>query len=621
VIFPDKKGTQCVDNTDSNFICKGLYQWDGCIQGYVCDDTTGTCNMTDPGEGDTKENCEASCGIVPPPEDQYTCNLDGGPSNYTCDVDTSGNMNSDDCDETCGDGTPQDLVGLFRGLDVQTDFDLGEWVMNFTATGVTWGPYGDATKYSASVSRMGGNLLGLLLDSGDLLLATYSSYGWPTGPETGAMTFAVTRDGKHQTPSMNTQDNLGDLDFDVFVMNKCNAFDGQDSECDFTAAFASAARKALRGAKKEAKIQSGDDSCVDFTTCGDCVNDAHPTCGWCDGLVTDQDGNTICGADGNGCCAGEGASYCHVQYRKQCNVTCNWEDYENPTCAEATTADYNASVQTWKTCDDMDAVNACVFAAYCDTDKNECAYVDSKDECDANPMCNSTDRTCDSTCGNDDDYSYSYDTTEYRFCDPTQGCQGPVSHDDCVDNPYCDLNSTSCNPSECKAFEFYTCDDCSTPQSGDLPDVYYNTTDDCEKACASVDLTGVWRGIRIDQDFQPDEWDFKFDDKTFTGYSKSLDSTFTGTYTIGEQIDSWNDKEYTFKITMETETGDTLVGVVDQSGTDGPITKYMYLGLPGEDGEVTSFDDAMQSKNDEFVLISCSDSVDQCDFSKADPTK
>jgi hypothetical protein len=91
---------------------------DGCVPGYICDSSSGQCVMTDAGEGDTQANCEATCSENPPPDDQYTCDVE----TFTCVLDTTG-TSATSCSDACADETPSQIVGLWRGLSVNTGFD------------------------------------------------------------------------------------------------------------------------------------------------------------------------------------------------------------------------------------------------------------------------------------------------------------------------------------------------------------------------------------------------------------------------------------------------------------------------------------------------------------------
>ena len=613
------RATQCMDHTSRGWDCFHLYMHDGCVAGYVCDSEKGQCVLGNEGEGDTYANCEEDCSITPPPADQYACNA----TTLTCEVSTSGTTDQDACDSKCGDGTPDALVGLWRGLNVQTDFAIGEFELNFTSEAVTWGPYGSADQFTAKVTQLGGSLLKLTMGD-DVKYATYSTPGWPTGPETRGLSIAIERDDTHAVPPSDTAEAMGDLNFDVFVMNGCNSWKGDS--CDFTPAFVTEARRSL-SLIPAAPIAPRTDTCNVYGDCNSCLDDPSGVCGWCDGVVVDTDGNIVCGDDGLGCCGGnDGFSHCNVTYRKECPVTCDWTDYQNPMCRPVTTAELNDdTVQKFENCDIVEQWGACSYTwgHYCNETAMQCATVASEAECEANPDCDPTDAVCDSS-----NCTTPAEPT-YFFCDTDFGCQGPFNSSECDANPDCDTSVTSCNPSECSPTEYYTCDaesaQCSH-HTGPFPDDgnYFNTSKDCDAECFSTDVSGVWRGVRVDSGFIGDEWDFAFGDLAsgagdVTYSSKLTGEKLVGTYSVGAPVVA-ESKEHTSVLTITLATGEVLTGLVNDEDT-GPITKFMYLGLPLADGDVAeTFDDAMDAKKQEFVLVACLDSLKFCDFSAADPT-
>lgn len=122
---------------------------------------------------------------------------------------------------------------------------------------------------------------------------------------------------------------MGDAQFDVYVMNGCNSWD--QATCDFTPAFTQSnillkklnQRKELNKAFMEEVDDVPADECLGYSDCDDCLADASGVCGWCDGVITDTEGNVVCGDDGNGCCGGSsGFSQCNVAFRKTCPVIC-----------------------------------------------------------------------------------------------------------------------------------------------------------------------------------------------------------------------------------------------------------------------------------------------------------
>ena len=128
----------------------------------------------------------------------------------------------------------------------------------------------------------------------------------------------------------------------------------------------------------------------------------------------------------------------------------------------------------------------------------------SKDDCDAEPQCNSANATCDSSV---------CQKTSYIWCSSTNGCQLPTMRM-CASGPRLRPGRSGerqLRPTECVAETYFTCDS-DTYQckmgTGPAPDSSYNSSDACEAACVNTDISGVWRGLRIDSGFQADEWDF-----------------------------------------------------------------------------------------------------------------
>ena len=303
---------------------------------------------------------------------QYKCNVE----TFTCEVSTTGNA-EDDCSKDCSDETPSELIGQWRGLSVnqvrhrdttfltflppcsqrarfavgvnspaassdasqpvppptpytspptfepRQGFELGEWDMSFDATSVSYGPVGSPAAVTADVASVGPQTLRLTFTGpadlvGSIYYATYTEPGYPTGPETRGLAIAIQADDNHQTPPQNVVDAMGSSLFDVFVMQGCNPW--KDGLCDFSPVFAAAARaelaRAIQAGGSPLERRAAGDSCVGFGDCDSCL-DGGSTCGWCDGVVTDTDGNVICGDDGNGCCGGDdGFSQCNVAFRK-----------------------------------------------------------------------------------------------------------------------------------------------------------------------------------------------------------------------------------------------------------------------------------------------------------------
>lgn len=640
--------TRCMDHTSKGWLCPDLYMKDGCIAGYVCNKTTGTCNIGPPGEGGHKDKCEAECHKpAPPPPPQFVCNV----TTLTCEeAPKQGQPTKKSCDNTCGHHTPSELIGLWRGIDIQSGFSIGEWVVNFSTSTVTWGPSGTPTMYAADVAMTGPQRLQLSLTSppsskGEIRLATYSNAGWPTGPETWSFSLAIQHEGSHVAPPDALPGSaMGLAGIDVFVFHGCHEY---HHLCDFSAAFtkptppptASAARQLTSASATTIPswlIAPQVDSCKTHKSCGECINAQGGLCGWCDGIVTFSDGTT-CGEDGNGCCGGASAfSTCDPSFRKACPVICDWNSHKpagkHPFCREATSKEFNSSMPKYGTCAELNASQSCNvpdFGHYCDktVGTGQCKTVKTKDDCAKTPGCNVSNPVCDdAVC----DSHHKYIT----YCDPDSGCKGPVSKAECKLDPHCDPDHpTGCDPTVCKAPVWFTCDAGShqcNPHQGKLPPpgtIYFNTTADCKKACIDHDISGIWRGLRVDKGFVADEWDFEFSKvtagATVTFKSKKTGTKSVGTYAIGAAMSSEPFGAFEFIITLTS--GGTLKGLFSTQNNDGqpavgPFTRFMYLGLPLQASDTAvSYDDAMAAVKQEFVLVACLPAEAGCDFSSAAP--
>ena len=192
-------------------------------------------------------------------------------------------------------------------------------MFNFTESSVTWGVYGNPSMYSADVATVSPQALRLVLTSppelvGRFYQVAFTNPGYPTGPETRSMSLAVPTGA--QAPPANVADAMGNPDFLVFVLNQCNSWGS--AGCDFSPAFQ--AQASIKSSKAAVRAL-GAGGCAANGDCTSCVGDASGVCGWCDGLVKDDEGNTICGDDGLGCCTGDEEKYtCDVSYRFYCPV-------------------------------------------------------------------------------------------------------------------------------------------------------------------------------------------------------------------------------------------------------------------------------------------------------------
>jgi len=609
--------TRCMDHTSQGWDCFHLYMHDGCIAGYVCDQVQGKCILSAPGMGDTLANCEKKCGAKPQPHDKsYVCNT----TTAKCEIGIGGQWKQD-CESSCGNFTPAALVGLWRGFDVQKGFKVGEFEMNFTAHTVSWGPYGSPQKTEAVVTQLGNKLIRLTLTAGlgkgDIFYASFTSPGWPLGPETTGMSLAIQREGAHQLPPENTWSALGDHAFDVFVMHACNSW---STLCNFQPVFNS---QMLPVFPLTVNLRATSDACQKHADCSSCIADPSSVCGWCDGVITHSDGTT-CGNDGKGCCGGAtNFSKCNVAYRKECPVMCDWKNWTQPVCRHATPEERaNPNIKKYQDCDIVSKWGACKYEQqffYCDVGRG-CQGPLSKAQCRAEPRCNVSSPDCDRT---------KCKAPHFYYCDKVggRGCLGPLDEPQCNQTKGCDIKNPTCDPNVCKVEKHYICDStkgqCSA-QAGPAPpnSTSYNTSTACDLVCSRKPIEGTWRAISISKGFVADEWDFNFgtaaSGSKVTYRSKLTGDVFTGTYTIGAPIDTSVEKFGGFEITITLKTGEVLKGLFNDNWT-GPITKFMFLGLPIKSGDLSdnSFDHSMELQ--EFVLISCLPDVKNCDFSSVNP--
>jgi hypothetical protein len=498
-----------MDHTSVGWGCSHLYSVGNCSAGYVCDQNTSQCVLTDLGEGDTLANCEASCT---PTDDSADDNTDDStddntpPENYVCDLtsfqcvnstgtdDSSGGQSEDECSKACSGGPPQDLVGIWRGLNIQTGFELGEWVANIDTEGITYGPVDDPEYYAATVTQSEEKYLRFTYTSpqdmvGAFKQVSYSSPSWPTGPETWGTTLVIPRDeNQHEFPPAEAAQALCDssdsCSFDIFAMQQCLPWN-PSGECDFSTSVGTLkanARRLRAGAKSSIpkklrssipkkyfarledlprlkKPEEGDDEfsdpCNAFSDCDSCLEGGEQTlggvCGWCDGVITDSHGVVTCGADGNGCCGG-GNNFLTCEtpagggYRKYCPVMCDGVNSNNPTCRTATTPEFlDSNVDKFDDCDEAEAAGCSSPYPYCDSSGGEpvCMVYATKEECDADPQCDSVNPSCDS----DDDAAAASKSRSLL--------EGDDTYSDCKKHTSNSSLTFNCDASDCGATQQY----------------------------------------------------------------------------------------------------------------------------------------------------------------------
>ena len=140
--------------------------------------------------------------------------------------------------------------------------------------------------------------------------------------------------------------------------------------------------------------------------------------------------------------------------------------------------------------------------------------------------------------------------------------------------------------------------------------------------CYDSDLSGTWRGLRIEDGFVSDEWDVTFSapaSGNITFVSTSHGQTLSGTFTVGASLVAQTFPS--FKITMQLSNGASLAGLFSNRDT-GPVTRFLYLGLgptSAAAGAPNDYSGAMAKGEQEFVLVACLPTAHDCSFTSAAP--
>lgn len=94
------KGPQCASPAGGKtFTCPGVYSTDSCVEGWTCDQATGTCRQALPGQGVKRDQCESSC-TAGPAKDVYGCK-NGTKICKIVPPGTPGSADRDSCNAHC----------------------------------------------------------------------------------------------------------------------------------------------------------------------------------------------------------------------------------------------------------------------------------------------------------------------------------------------------------------------------------------------------------------------------------------------------------------------------------------------------------------------------------------
>ena len=155
-----------------------------------------------------------------------------------------------------------------------------------------------------------------------------------------------------------------------------------------------------------------------------------------------------------------------------------------------------------------------------------------------------------------------------------------------------------------------------------------NTIDYCSATCKPQgQVTGVFRGVQINQGFHVGEWDFDFSVQgsvkiTFTGDEEQV---YAATPTMGGGA-AGQASPITLKFTavpsgnfLGVKSGDELKGIYQTADGQSQVFTAMHLGTAKTAGAAAPADfDAAMTSGYEFDLFSCKkEGENGCDFSAA----
>jgi len=236
----------------------------GCFPpGYFCNPANKSCYQAPPGQGDSLKNCQSTCGkVVPtskvPANKMYSCNN----TDLKCYTSNDGSS-FPFCQGMCGNAsnvTPVEIIGNYRGLQVNKGYLKGEWTMLITqGLTIIKDPSGKIWA-SGSIATYNGELW---------LVSTRGTYrGIDTQtqlPEVSSLTWAL---GKLGSPAPEEFRDAMNAGF-VFTMFKCV----NPNNCQWVV-------KQARTKREREEKNSFTDPCSKYPDCATCIA-ALDYCGWC----------------------------------------------------------------------------------------------------------------------------------------------------------------------------------------------------------------------------------------------------------------------------------------------------------------------------------------------------
>jgi hypothetical protein len=593
-------GSQCQNQHEGGWHCNHLYSTDTCRVGYVCDADKGQCTP-DPkgGTGDTKANCEAHCKPRPtglsicntktstcePCKDYCSTNEDC-PGSYcqaglchgsTCQQNAT-------CTEKCSADTPAILIGVWRGVQIQTDFGAGEYDFKFQSKKdgpqVLFRPPQGATSWGSVLSdySAGGRDIQLSFTAGPLSGTTLSGAfdPWEPSDETEQFAFYFGAPNDDKPDTIHTA--MNGTGATVYTMSKC----GHGSvNCDFDSVFTTASTV------KPLFMELVKDPCNANADCSSCIGDSSKLCGWCSQNVVYKDGTPgkqCAGFDKTGKPLGWQCSGLFSKYQCQ-DYGCDWTNMKAPKCMPG------KGTQTQSDCSKTCKAPTPQFQ--CDASKKMCTPCDMK-------YCTS-DKQCPGS------YCNIHGTGPWS-------CHGGVPSG-CMDEARCNsVAKTNCSSADTTV----KCDGYSgkcIPVPAGTPGA--QTQYECEHHCKGARPTGTYRAVNIAAKFKRGEYDFTFyDDNTLHWRDPSGLVTVASLKSGAEAVE----KDAFAVDGTVTKSGDpqnfpvgTKVYSImkrDEQGNDG-IGKFIFHGF--DLSPVASFADAMSKT--EWIMVGCK-TGENCDFSK-----
>jgi len=180
-----QKGSQCAGfnsaTSGTPFVCNGRYSTENCTNGYTCNHETFQCVPTTPGNGLPQKECELFCKPTPPPtppQPQAVCNLTTKQCHPCPDHEQhcTGALPLPACEAACSShkkGPHANIVGLWRGIEIQADYKHIEVELLFNNTGATFFKSG-VEQWYANVTSLGSDAMLF-----DVLSGTHK--GWKFG--------------------------------------------------------------------------------------------------------------------------------------------------------------------------------------------------------------------------------------------------------------------------------------------------------------------------------------------------------------------------------------------------------------------------------------------------------